>query len=430
MRSSSTSSCKRPFSAGRSSSRSTSRSSSDTQNDPPPPAEEEAETRQAHEPEKQVAARRRPRWGQRVPPPAADSVRASHQQRTSGAPPRPFSAPSSGGGSAANARQPGPAGSLQGRHAPAAGSAVRTSVQQRLPFGSSVQTAAAVELGLGGGRGAIALTGPSPKPPIAVAHSISSLLAALRDATNACAEPQLLGSAALLSVAKRTLRQVSRLLGPPQPSQLDEDEAGDEVGLQDQLEPAQARALQQAVVELAASALAAGPLHDGIVVAAVECFRSAEAKMAEAAAADPTNGGRGGSGTAICLAESWRLYCTVVRQAAASSFDASGRRSTPQGCGKSVSRVIAQRWFSKNAHSWPPMTAAAHAMADSLQRGMQVGACAAWDDTEQPLGLSFSNRSMHTCNPAVSEGFHVARLQVPNVLSCSLLSHLDNVEMQ
>ncbi|GLI63648.1 hypothetical protein VaNZ11_006646 [Volvox africanus] len=163
--------------------------------------------------------------------------------------------------------------------------------------------------------------------------TLPSLLAALRDAASTCtAAPAT--PAPPLPALQRALRLASQLLqfGEGRP---------------------QAQPLQRAVVELATAAAGAGSSHVGIVLAAVECFRSAEAAMA----ADKASSGY----TAICLDESWRLYCEVVQGASARGGPVNRTQSASSGVGTS-----------RREGNWPVVAAACHALADTLNRGLQA----------------------------------------------------------
>ncbi|GLC39018.1 hypothetical protein PLESTM_000827500 [Pleodorina starrii] len=165
--------------------------------------------------------------------------------------------------------------------------------------------------------------------------TLPSLLAALRDAATTCAAAPATPPPPL-SAVQRALRLASQLLqfGEGRP---------------------QAQPLQRAVVDLASAAAVAGSSHVGIVLAAVECFRSAESAMA----ADKASSGY----TAICLDESWRLYCEVVQSASA--------RGGPGSRGTSVSGA-AGLGGGRREGNWPAVAAACHALADTLNRGLQA----------------------------------------------------------
>ncbi|GFR42823.1 hypothetical protein Agub_g3780, partial [Astrephomene gubernaculifera] len=182
--------------------------------------------------------------------------------------------------------------------------------------------------------------------------TLPSLLAALRDAAASCASSSASGGPSTtapplpppLPPIQRALRLASQLLqygeGKPQSLQL-----------------------QRAVADLALAAASAGPSHVGVVLSAVECFRSAEAAMA----ADKASSGY----TAICLDESWRLYCEVVQ--GASARGGSGGGSSSSGRGSTAAANGGSSGSSgRREGNWPAVAAACHALADTMNRGLQA----------------------------------------------------------
>ncbi|KAG2431486.1 hypothetical protein HXX76_009500 [Chlamydomonas incerta] len=199
-------------------------------------------------------------------------------------------------------------------------------------------------LAAGGGADPGRLTPEAAAGLWADPSTLPSLLAALRDAAATCAAAAAAASggagaaapAPPLAPLQRGLRLAAQLLqyGEGKP---------------------QCGPLQRAVADLASAAAAAGgPGHWPVAAAAVECFRGAEAGLAADKAA--------ASGyTSIALDESWRAYCEVVQQAAsARGGSGGGSRGNSAAAG------------GRRDGSWPAVAAACHALADTLNRGLQV----------------------------------------------------------
>ncbi|KAG2431488.1 hypothetical protein HXX76_009502 [Chlamydomonas incerta] len=269
---------------------------------------------------------------------AASGAAAARGPTTPAPPAQQRAAASTAGSTGAAPRTPPPGASAS----PAAPALSASTSQQADQLASSLDR---LVLAAGGGTDPGRLTPEAAAGLWADPSTLPSLLAALRDAAATCAAAAAAaasdgaGAAAPappLAPLQRGLRLAAQLLqyGEGKP---------------------QCGPLQRAVADLASAASAAGgPGHWPVAAAAVECFRGAEAGLAADKAA--------ASGyTAIALDESWRAYCEVVQQAASARGGSGGgsRGSSAAGGGR-------------RDGSWPAVAAACHALADTLNRGLQA----------------------------------------------------------